>query len=171
VKIRLGEPSDGATIERIARASFDRVYAFFATRGARRADFLLVAEEDVSILGFVEGNVFRGSPPVGYIYFVATDPAHRGKGIGRALVFAALRELEQRGATQAFAAVPQENEASMRLFSSLGFQQVPRRMLRKWYGWRGFPLEIRMMLAPHEVLLIRTFTDPSPASPDDVPRP
>src|SRR4030065_548145 len=63
----------------------------------------------------------------------------------------------------ASAAAPDDNAASRRLFESLGFEEVPRSALRQWYGWRGIGVQMRMVLAPHEVLLARTFADPSPA--------
>lgn len=171
VEIREAVPEDGPAIDRIARASFDRVYAFFARQGKRHADFVMVAEEITSVVGFLEANVFRGDPPIGYVYFVATDPGHRNRGVARALVSEALREFTRRGAMRAFAAVPRGNEASEALFASLGFERVRRRHLWTWYGWRGLVLPQRMMLAPREVLMVRTFTDPSPASPQEVPQP
>jgi len=169
VLVREASTGDLPSLQRIARASFDPVYAFFALRGLRRSSFLLAAEDDGRLRGFLEGRLFPGAPSIGYVYFVATDPAQRRRGAARALVSECLREFERRGASRAFAAVPGHNEASMGLFTSLGFRRVPRRQLRRWYGLRGFGIEMRMVLAPHEILLARTFTDLSPASPD-VPR-
>ncbi len=169
--VRGAEPRDEPHIDRIARASFDRVYAYFARRGRRHADFVLIAEDDSSVLGFLEGNVFDGTSPIGYVYFVATDPAHRGKGVARALVETALREFAHRGATRAFAAVTRGNEPSETLFASLGFERIPRRRLWTWYRWRGLLLPQRMLLAPHEVLYARTFADPSLASGERAPGP
>src|SRR5207302_10416346 len=67
--------------------------------------------------------------------------------------------------TRVFAAVTEENDASLGLFGSLGFEKAPRRALRRWYGWRGLSVELRMVLVPHEALMVRTFTDPSPRDP------
>ncbi len=163
--------ADREALVRMARASFDRVYAFFAVRGLRRANPLLVAEDRDAVLGFLEGFLFDGAPPIGYIYFVAVDPAHRGQGVGRALVVAALDRFHGAGATRAFAAVPKHNQASRRLFESLSFQEVPRSALRRWYGWRGIAVQMRMILAPHEILLVRSFTDLSQASVQEAPGP
>ena len=102
------------------------------------------------------------------MYFVAVDPGARRKGIGRGLVEETLKRVAARGATRVFAAVPQENDASIGLFASLGFEKIPRRALWRWYGWRGLGVEMRMFMAPHEALMVRTFTDPSPASAQDV---
>lgn len=169
MEIREGTPRDVDAIDRISKASFDRLYAFFARRGVRRAKPLLVAEEDHRVAGFLEGFLFDGVPPIGYIYFVAVDTEYRQKGLGRALVLAALNAFRERNATMVFAAVPRENEASRRLFERLEFAEVPKTMLRLWYGWRGIGVRMRMVIAPHEALLVRTFTDLPGAPPQESP--
>ena len=170
VRIREATVADRGAIVRTARASFDRVYAFFAVRGMRHAWPFLVAEDESSIAGFLEGILFPGTSPIGYVYFVAVDPRARGMGSGRALVQESLRLFRSRGADRVFAAVPRDNDPSMHLFESLGFERVARRVLWRWYHWRGLSVQMRMLLAPHEVLLTRTFTDLPLASPQEVPR-
>ena len=171
MQLRDARPEDRPAIERIARASFDRVYAFFAVRGSRRGWPQLVAEEDGAVVGFLEGRIFDGRPPIGYVYFVAVDPGQRRKHTGRVLVEESLRRFEERSATRVFAAVPEGNEASMGLFKNLGFEEVPRGMMWRWYRWQSVALQMNMMIAPHEILLVRTFADPSPASDDGISRP
>ncbi len=153
--IRDGAKADFPAIERIARRSFDHVYAFFAVRGRRRAWPLLVAEEDGAVVAFLEGRLFDGPPPLGYVYFVAVDPDFRRHRLGRILVEESLRRFRDRGATRVFAAVPADNGASMDLFKALGFEEVPQGAMRAWYGRPSVLLLMRMMLAPHEVLLAR----------------
>jgi ribosomal protein S18 acetylase RimI-like enzyme len=153
VPIREGTTADVEALRRMAQASFDRVYAFFAVRGARGA------------WPFLVGRWFDGRPPIGYVYFVAVDSHFRRQGIARTLVTESLTRFAGRGATRVFAAVPDENDASLGLFGSLGFEKAPRRALWRWYGWHGLSVELRMVLAPHEALLVRTFTDPSPGDP------
>lgn len=157
-------PEDRPAIERISRASFDRVYAFFSIRGSRSGWPQLVAEDEGTVVGFLEGRLFDGPPPLGYVYFVAVDPDHRREHAGRVLVAESLRRFQERGATRVFAAVPADNAASMGLFRALGFEIVPPGAMRRWYGRHSVWALMRMMIAPHEVLLVRTFTDPSPAS-------
>lgn len=156
MEVRPGTEADFEGIRRISKASFDRVYAFFAIGATRRSWPLLVAEEDGVPVGFLEGRLFPGVPPIGYVYFVAVDPAHRKKGAGRRLVEEGLRLFAAKGATRTFAAVPEDNDASLRLFTALGFARAPDRALWRWYGWRGVLTMMRMMIAPHEVLLVRT---------------
>ena len=159
VIIRDATPLDRPIIARIARRSFDRVYAFFAVRGTRHAWPLLVLEDDGTVTGFLEGRFFDGNPSIGYVYFVAVDPSHRRHGAGRLLVEETLWRFRARGAARVFAAVPRDNDASRRLFEALGLREAPRSGLRRWYGMRGIAIRMRMVIAPHEVLLARTFTD------------
>lgn len=163
MNLREARPEDRPAIERISRASFDRGYAFFSIRGSRKGWPQLVAEDE-GVVGFLEGRIFDGRPPIGYVYFVAVDPDHRRHRAGRLLVEESLRRFESRGATRVFAAVSQDNEASMRLFTSLGFQETPSGALWHWYRWRSIAIQMNMLIAPHEILLARTFADPSPAS-------
>ena len=164
--LRDGTPQDAESIERIARASFDRVYAFFAIRGRRHAAPLLVADEGGAVAGFLEGRLFLGRPPIGYVYFVAVDPERRRRGLARRLIEESLGRFRQQGATRVFAAVPEDNEASLGLFKALGFETVPRGAMWRWYRWRSFAVQMGMLIAPHEILLAHTFADPSPASGD-----
>src|SRR5207245_10977541 len=112
----------------------------------------------------------RGAGPCGYCYVGTVAPGGRGKGSGRAVVQESLGLFRPRGADRVFAAVTEDNDPSMRLFESRGFERVGRRVLWRWYRWRGLSVQMRMLLAPHEVLLVRTFTDLPPASPQEVPR-
>ena len=157
--IREGAPADVDALRRIARAAFDRIYAFFAVRGVRGAWPFLIADVDGVPAGFLVGRWFNGRPPIGYVYFIAVDSNFRRRGIARTLVDESLRRFARRGATRVFAAVTEENDASLGLFGSLGFEKAPRRALWRWYGWRGLSVELRMVLAPHEALLVRTLTD------------
>jgi len=171
MELRDGRPGDGPAIDRIARRSFDRVYAFFAIRGRRHAWPLLVAEEDGNVLAFLEGRLFDGRPPIGYAYFVAVDSDHRRHQAGRILVEESLRRFRERGATRVFAAVPEDNEASMNLFKTLGFADVPRGAMWQWYRWRSIPVQMNMLIEPHEILLAHTFADLPPTSVDVASRP
>ncbi len=164
--LREARPEDREAIERISRASFDRVYAFFAIRGSRGGWPQIVAEDEGRVVAFLEGRFYNGQPPIGYVYFVAVDPAHRRRHLGRTLVEETLKRFRERAVTRVFAAVPDDNEASMTLFKALGFEEVPRGAMWQWYRLRSIPLQMNMMLAPHEVLFAHTFADPSPTSVD-----
>ena len=165
MQIRDGTPADVDALRRIARASFDRLYAFFAVRGVRGAWPFLIAEQDGVEAAFLVGRWFDGRPPIGYVYFLAVDAAFRRHGLAGTLVAESLDRFVKRGATRVFAAVPEENDASLGLFRSLGFSKAPPHAQRRWYGWRAPAIGFRMMLAPHEALMVRTFTDLSPGDP------
>jgi ribosomal protein S18 acetylase RimI-like enzyme len=171
VDLREARPEDRPAIERISRTSFDPVYAFFSIRGSRKGWPQLVAEDEGAVVGFLEGRLFDRRPPIGYVYFVAVDPEHRRQRAGRILVEESLRRFRERGAARVFAAVPEGNEASMGLFKAFGFREVPQGAMRGWYGLHSVGLLMRMMLAPHEILLALTFADPSLASVDVASRP
>src|SRR3989442_8716202 len=114
----------------------------------RHAWPFLVAEDGSSIAGFLEGILFRGTPPIGYVYFVAVDPQARGMGSGRGLVQESLRLFRSRGADRVFAAVPRDNNPSMRLFESLGFERVARRVLWRVCCRGGAARARRVAFAP-----------------------
>ena len=162
--IREGAPADVDALRRIARASFDRVYAFFAVRGVRGAWPFLIADVDGVPAGFLVGRWFEGRPPIGYVYFIAVDSNFRRRGIARTLVDESMRRFAWRGATRIFAAVTEANEASSDCSAPSDSRRPPRRALWRWYGWRGLSVELRMVLAPHEALLVR-FIGPSSSLP------
>src|SRR3989454_2530910 len=136
----------------------------------RHAWPFLVAEGGSSIAGFLEGILFHGTPPIGYVYFVAVDPGARGMGSGRGLVQESLRLFRSRGANRVFAAVPRDNDPSMRLFESLGFERVARRVLWRRFRPRRVSLPKAGLLASPQGPLPRTFTDPPPPHRPGVPR-
>ena len=105
-------------------------------------------DEFRSLLG--QGNVFayravrsgmmgRGVPaPRGFvlareadgeaeILTIAVHPSWQGRGIGRSLMDAVLRELYARRAEALFLEVNEDNEAALALYRRLGFDEVGRR--------------------------------------------
>lgn len=79
-----------------------------------------------------------GAPALGYVvaWFVAdegeianlaVDPEQRRRGMGAALLDAALGEAARRGAVAVYLEVRESNEAARRLYASRGFIEVGRR--------------------------------------------
>lgn len=83
------------------------------------ADFLLAEEGDV-LIGFCWTKI--PGDGTGEIYVIGTDPDHRGRGLGRALVLAGLTHMTERGATTATLYVDRSNEPAVELYRSLGFE-------------------------------------------------
>src|SRR5947199_2978651 len=127
MQIRDGTPADIDALRRIARASFDRLYAFFAVRGVRGAWPFLIAEQDGVEAAFLVGRWFDGRPPIGYVYFLAVDAAFRRHGLAGTLVAESLDRFVKAGATRVFAPVQAESAASRGLFGSVAFAYEPPR--------------------------------------------
>ena len=74
--------------------------------------------------GFVLAREAAGEAEV---LTIAVHPSWQGRGIGRALMDALLRDLYARRATALFLEVDEGNEGALRLYRRLGFVQVGRR--------------------------------------------
>jgi len=96
---------------------------------AHRADCRWVVREGSRLLGWaalspVSGRcVYAGVAEVS-VYVAA---AARGRGVGRVLLAALIESSERQGIWTLQAGIFPENEASIRLHQSLGFQEVGRR--------------------------------------------
>lgn len=84
-----------------------------------------VAAVDGTVAGYV---IARHAADEGEILNLAVAPAHRGGGIGRALVERALAALADCGAATVFLEVRESNAVARRLYARLGFQEVGRRV-------------------------------------------
>ena len=54
---------------------------------------------------------------------IAVDPAHRGQGLGQALLEACQRDLEAEGVLQLYLEVRASNAAAIRLYGACGWQR------------------------------------------------
>ena len=68
----------------------------------------------------------------GEVSEVYVDAAHRGRGIGEALVDRAVRLFRERGVTLAYVWTRPDNEAAVRLYRSAGFEPN-RQVVLTWY--------------------------------------
>ncbi len=145
-------PADRPAVEALCRECFGRLYAYFALRGLDRAE-TLVALLAAGPVGFVEVQPILGER-VANVYFVGVTAAARGRGVGRALLAAALARAEARGLRYALASVPRGNEASLRLFGGAGFRPESFGSLRRAFGLRGaMAVYQEARVAPHERVL------------------
>ena len=84
--------------------------------------FLCVSEE--KIVGFCWTKIHQdlvNKEPIGELYLIGVDPAHSGKGIGKALCTQGLIYLKNKGITQGMLYVDEDNEAGKGLYNTLGF--------------------------------------------------
>jgi mycothiol synthase len=68
------------------------------------------------------GTVDEHSMPVGEIYVIGVDPAHHGKGLGRALTIAGFQHLAALGLRHGMLYVAGDNHAAIALYESLGMR-------------------------------------------------
>jgi RimJ/RimL family protein N-acetyltransferase len=96
--------------------------AFFAGRAA--PEDVLVADADGAIAGYVQIGPSIPVPSNRHVLMVrglAVDPAHRGRGIARRLVDAAVAEARARGARRLTLRVLGPNAAARRVYEACGF--------------------------------------------------
>jgi ribosomal protein S18 acetylase RimI-like enzyme len=110
--------------------------SFLGTQLEEPSVIVLVAERDGSVIGYtyagVEGRDYmslRG--PAGVLYDIVVDPAHRGHGVGRALLDATITELKARGAPRVVLSTAERNESAQRLFARAGFRRTMIEMTRE----------------------------------------
>lgn len=153
--VRRATPADLQRIGRLGALLVEEHYGFdprrflAATRGTPEgyASFMstqledpdvavLVADDNGDVVGYayaaVEGYDYmalRG--PAGVLHDVIVDPEHRGRGVGRLLLDAALEFLRSRGAPRVVLSTAERNEAAQRLFASAGFRRTMIEMTRE----------------------------------------
>jgi ribosomal protein S18 acetylase RimI-like enzyme len=72
----------------------------------------------------------------GWVYYVATDPEHRHKGYGRAVMQAAEDWLRTRGVEKLQLMVRADNTRVQAFYESLGFGEQKRIIYAKWLDGR-----------------------------------
>jgi len=110
--------------------------SFLASQLRKRDVRVLVAERGGQVIGYaymgVEGYDWmslRG--PAGMLHDVVVDPAHRGTGVGRRLLDAALAWLKERGVPRVVLDTAFPNVAAQRLFEKAGFRRTMVEMTRE----------------------------------------
>jgi L-amino acid N-acyltransferase YncA len=95
----------------------------------------LVFERAAELLGYAYADRFHPRPAYRWSVEVSVyvKPDFQGQGVGRSLLSALLESLGGRGYVNAFAGVALPNPASVKLFESLGFEQIA---LQKQVGYK-----------------------------------
>jgi phosphinothricin acetyltransferase len=130
-----------APFVRASAVSFEEVAPdadAFAARIARGATThpWLVAEVDARVAGFAYGSPHRERAAYRWACDVSVyvDPAHHGRGLGRALYAELLARLRAQRLHVACAGITLPNDASVGLHESLGFQPVG---IYRGIGWKA----------------------------------
>lgn len=138
--VRGATPDDAAAIERIRtdtwRAAYRRLLpdavldglSYDGSARRRRMErlpqgvFVLVAEHDRGVVGFVNGGPSRVEDPryPGEVYAIYVLPSHQGHGHGAALLRAAAKECASRGWRGMLLWVLRDNTPSRRFYERMG---------------------------------------------------
>jgi ribosomal protein S18 acetylase RimI-like enzyme len=137
------------TIRPIEDADVDDVVALWQRCGTARpwndpaADIALARRENNStvLLGRHDGNIVASvlvghDGHRGWVYYVASDPDHRFKGFGRAMMTAAEDWLRARGIEKIQLMVRPDNSKVQDFYESLGYFEQKRIIYAKWLDGR-----------------------------------
>lgn len=121
--IRPARPDDAAALAALdARVNFspwsETQFVAACCGHVSARDWALVVEEDARVDGFV---VMARVLDEATIYSIAVDPLQQRKGLGQALLTAALDQAEQAGATRCLLEVRQSNSTARKFYKRNGF--------------------------------------------------
>src|ERR1700722_12151479 len=101
----------------------DPVADFRLARGKSNSDVLVALNDDNQIIGaaLVGHDGHRG-----WLYYVAVDPDHRLKGVGRELVQAGEKWIAERGIPKMQLMIRETNTQVADFYESVGYGKIPR---------------------------------------------
>lgn len=97
--------------------------------------------EDASgtTIGFLVGFISPDHPDQAYIHMVATDPNHRGAGLGRALYERFFEDVAGRGVRTVHAVTWPGNRVSVGFHRAMGFDPADGPGTQRLYGTPAYP--------------------------------
>ena len=122
-RVRRADEADLGAVLAIENESFGQPWrreTFVALMGRPSVD-VLVAEAGDDVAGYV---VLRSTGGESELANLAVGRAHRGKGVGRALLAQSVETARERGAGWVFLAVRASNHQAARLYERFGFQEI-----------------------------------------------
>lgn len=125
--IEPADPRDAETIARLHAEGFYRGWPreeFAAAIAARDTPILVACDARRRVAGFL---MLRLAADEAEVISVAVDRKWRGKGVGRALLRAALEDLMMTPARRLFLEVAEDNTPATRLYRREGFAEVGKR--------------------------------------------
>ena len=131
LQLRDMSPGDIARVMEIERACFSMAWreTTFESLLRRTDTDLVVAITDGTLVGYAVAWTIVDQAELGN---VAVKEDSRGRGVGRALVDAAMDRVRRRGAEECFLEVRESNLSAQGLYQKCGFEVVGRR--RKYYA-------------------------------------
>ncbi len=118
----------------------EHAYASFLGSQLDEPDVLILVAERAERAGEVVGYTYTGIEgtdyqalrgPAGVLHDILVDPAHRGHGIGQALLDATLAALQAKGVPRVVLFTAERNEAAQRMFARAGFRRTMIEMTRE----------------------------------------
>ncbi len=135
IQIRPATADDKAAVVRLWRdaglvVSYnDPSRDFTFALSAASSDVLVGIDDTSSIVGTV---MVGHDGHRGWLYYVASDPARRGHGIGRRMIAAAEAWLKDRGIRKVQLMVREHNTGVVNFYEHLGYDVTPRVVMAKW---------------------------------------
>lgn len=126
LEFRFANQQDLNTIVEIENASMSSPWTLDSYKEALDSDhaFIMVADEAGVCVGFA---VFYLTAPESELPDIVVSESYRGRGIGKLLLDASLRELSLRGVDTVFLEVRVSNERAQALYEKMGFEEIGRR--------------------------------------------
>ena len=147
--MNLQNAPDALTIQAIEDGDVAEVIALWQRCGLTRpwndpaADIALARNgQNSTVLVGRDGSTIVATAMVGHdghrgwVYYVATDPEHRGKGHGRAIMSAAEDWLRQAGIEKLQLMVRPDNTKVQAFYQSIGYGEQQRIIYAKWLDGR-----------------------------------
>ena len=135
IRIRQAMADDEAAVVRLWRDA-----GLVVSYNDPSRDFMFALSGDSSdvLVGIDDAQAIVGTVMVGHdghrgwLYYVASDPARRGLGIGRRMIAAAEGWLKDRGVRKVQLMVRESNEGVVNFYERLGYDVTPRVVMAKW---------------------------------------
>lgn len=121
-----------------AEPALENRYEQFLIEQTRADDgIVLVAMSGAEMVGYAYAALEPESlkelrAPAGFIHDLAVAASARRRGIGRALLTAALEWLREQNAARVLLGTATQNTAAQKLFREFGFRQTMLEMTREW---------------------------------------
>jgi ribosomal-protein-alanine N-acetyltransferase len=131
-KLRKFKAEDLGTVSQINEACLPENYTdiFFMDLYRRYPETFIVAEDNERIIGYIMCRIevglsnlgLTGIVKKGHVVSIAVVPEHRRKGVGKALMTAAIEGMRNYNAKQCYLEVRVTNSAAIELYKRLGFE-------------------------------------------------